>query len=221
MRPHTIATAAALLLALATATPGYALSPSTGGTSVSESSPATAVPSPPATAPANEPSSTGGASPEAGAPQLTGELPTTGPTVPGTRARVRNGVAYAPEAAPLQVKEALWAGNQIVGRPYIYGGGHAAFIARGYDCSGTVSFALHGASLLRTPMDSSEFMGFGQSGAGQWITVFTNPGHMYAIIAGLRLDTSAQGDPSNLKGPRWRPALRSHQGFAVRHPIGL
>ena len=184
-------------------------------------SPATTVAGAPATAPASETASTGGASAEGGSPQLTSGLPTMGPTVPGTRARMRQGVAYAPEAAPLQVKEALWAGNQIVGRPYIYGGGHAAFIARGYDCSGTVSFALHGASLLHMPMDSSEFMGFGQSGAGQWITIFTNPGHMYAIIAGLRLDTSSQGDTSNLKGPRWRPSLRSHQGFQVRHPIGL
>ena len=144
------------------------------------------------------------------------------PTVPGTEAQIVDGLAVAPEAAPIAVKQAIWAANAIIGRPYRYGGGHArGFLDRGYDCSGTVSYALHGGDLLDTPLDSSSFLRWGERGAGQWITVYTNPGHAYAVIAGLRLDTSAAGDPSGLRGPRWRPTLRSSRGFRARHPAGL
>lgn len=141
--------------------------------------------------------------------------------VPGATARVVGGLAAAPMSAPASVQAMIWAGNQIIGLPYIFGGGHASFAARGYDCSGTVSFALHGASLLSTPMDSSEFMHWGGGGVGQWVTVFTNPGHAYMTIAGLRLDTSAADDPSNQQGPRWRPLRTGNRGFKVRHPAGL
>ena len=144
------------------------------------------------------------------------------PTVPGTEAKIVNGLAAAPEAAPDAVKQAIWAANQIIGRPYRYGGGHAkGFVDRGYDCSGTVSVALHGADVLDSPLDSGSMMRWGAAGAGQWITVYANAGHAYAVIAGLRLDTSAAGDPSGLKGPRWRPVLRSSRGFRARHPVGL
>ncbi len=144
------------------------------------------------------------------------------PTVPGTAATIVNGLAAAPDAAPDAVKQAIWAANTIIGRPYRYGGGHArGFVDRGYDCSGTVSVALHGADVLDSPLDSGSFMRWGAAGAGQWITVYANPGHAYAVIAGLRLDTSAAGDPSGLKGPRWRPTLRSSHGFKARHPVGL
>jgi cell wall-associated NlpC family hydrolase len=144
------------------------------------------------------------------------------PTVPGIAATIVDGLAAAPEAAPDAVKQAIWAANGIIGRPYRYGGGHArGFVDRGYDCSGTVSFALHGGSLLDSPLDSGSFMHWGAAGAGQWITVYTNPGHAYAVIAGLRLDTSAAGDPTGLHGPRWRPNLRSSHGFKARHPVGL
>jgi hypothetical protein len=144
------------------------------------------------------------------------------PTVPGTEAKIVNGLAAAPEAAPDAVKQAIWAANQIIGRPYRYGGGHAkGFVDRGYDCSGTVSVALHGADVLDSPLDSGSMMRWGAAGAGQWITVYANAGHAYAVIAGLRLDTSAAGDPSGLKGPRWRPVLRSSHGFKARHPVGL
>jgi cell wall-associated NlpC family hydrolase len=145
------------------------------------------------------------------------------PTVPGVEAKLlESGLAAAPEAAPDAVKQAIWAANGIIGRPYRYGGGHArGFVDRGYDCSGTVSVALHGADLLDSPLDSSSFMRWAAAGAGQWITVYTNPSHAYAVIAGLRLDTSAAGDPSGAKGPRWRPVLRSSHGFKSRHPIGL
>ncbi len=141
--------------------------------------------------------------------------------VPGTLARYVNGLAAAPMSAPAVVQQVIWAGNQIIGLPYIYGGGHASFISPGYDCSGTVSFALHGASLLSTPMDSSEFEVWGSHGAGRWIAVFANAGHAYMTVAGLRLDTSAADDPSNQQGPRWRPLRPENAGFVVRHPLGL
>jgi cell wall-associated NlpC family hydrolase len=173
----------------------------------------TPAPTPPAPAvPAPAPPATGGA--------------TYGvafqPTVPGLVAQAINGVAYAPDQAPDAVKQAIWAANQIVGMPYRLGGGHKlGFTDHAYDCSGTVSFAMHGAGLLAAPRDSSSFMRYGLAGKGQWITVYTNPGHAFAVIAGLRLDTSAAGDPSRASGPRWRPNLRSTRGYRARHPLGL
>jgi cell wall-associated NlpC family hydrolase len=141
--------------------------------------------------------------------------------VPGTTARYVNGLAAAPMSAPAAVQEIIWAGDQIIGLPYIWGGGHASFKAAGYDCSGTVSFALHGADLLATPEDSSEFMNWGSRGVGRWVTIFANGGHAYMTVAGLRLDTSAADDPSTQQGPRWRPLRVENGGFTVRHPTGL
>jgi cell wall-associated NlpC family hydrolase len=141
--------------------------------------------------------------------------------VAGTRAKIVHGFAYAPSDAPLAVQYAIWAGNRIVGLPYVWGGGHQAFTASGYDCSGTVSYALHGGRLLSTPMDSSTLEGFGAAGAGRWITIFANGGHTYMDIAGIRLDTSAAEDPSGGKGPRWRPMRHDNSGYTVRHPVGL
>jgi cell wall-associated NlpC family hydrolase len=141
--------------------------------------------------------------------------------VPGTTARYVDGLAAAPMSAPLAVQQIIWAGNELIGLPYIYGGGHASFISPGYDCSGTVSFALHGANLLATPEDSSEFEKWGSHGAGRWVTIFSNPEHAYMTVAGLRLDTSAANDPSNLQGPRWRPLRPANEGFTIRHPLGL
>jgi len=138
------------------------------------------------------------------------------PTVPGDVGVIRDGVAYAPDNAPLRVKRAIWAANRLRHKPYIYGGGHGSFRSRGYDCSGTVSFALHAAHLLRSPLDSGSFMRWGRRGRGRWITVYTNPGHAWAIIAGMRLDTSGPGE----SGPRWRTESRSARGFRVRHPSG-
>jgi hypothetical protein len=120
---------------------------------------------------------------------------------------------------PTAVQEIIWAGNQIIGLPYIYGGGHESFSSPGYDCSGTVSYALHGASLLATPEDSSELEAWGSHGVGRWVTMFSNPGHAYMTVAGLRLDTSAADDPSNQQGPRWRPLRASNGGYSVRHPL--
>jgi hypothetical protein len=150
-------------------------------------------------------------------------------TVPGTLARLLpDGSAAAPAAAPPAVQQAVWAADKIVGKPYVYGGGHGSFKSAGYDCSGTVSYALHGAGLLESPLDSGSFMAWGRRGPGAWITVFTNPGHAYATIAGLRLDTSAAGvsrrntknAPAFQSGPRWRPVLRDSRGYRQRHPPG-
>jgi cell wall-associated NlpC family hydrolase len=144
------------------------------------------------------------------------------PTVPGLVAQIVNGTAYAPDQAPDAVKQAIWAANSIVGLPYRMGGGHKlGFTDHAYDCSGTVSFALHGGGLLAVPRDSSSFLRYGLKGKGTWITIYTNPGHAFTVIAGLRLDTSAAGDPSGLSGPRWRPNLRSTRGYKARHPVGL
>jgi cell wall-associated NlpC family hydrolase len=141
--------------------------------------------------------------------------------VPGHLGRIVNGFAAAPMNAPPGVQEIIWSGNQIIGLPYIFGGGHASFSSPGYDCSGTVSFALHGAGLLSTPMDSTEFAHWNSRGVGMWVTVFANGGHAYMTVAGLRLDTSAADDPTNQQGPRWRPLRPANAGFVVRHPTGL
>jgi cell wall-associated NlpC family hydrolase len=141
--------------------------------------------------------------------------------VPGTMARYVDGLAAAPMSVPAAVQEIVWAGNELIGLPYIYGGGHASFSSPGYDCSGTVSFALHGANLLQTPEDSSEFEVWGSHGAGRWVTIFANPGHAYMTVAGLRLDTSAADDPTNEQGPRWRPLRQGNEGFTARHPLGF
>ena len=150
--------------------------------------------------------------------------PTTGPlhlVVPGDTAEVVQGIAAAPEAAPLAVQEIIWAADKIVGRPYVYGGGHHTFASNGYDCSGTVSYALHGARLLRTPLDSSQLTAWGRGGQGQWVTILSNAAHAYLDVAGLRLDTSAADDPSNQQGPRWRPLRTGNAGYTLRHPAGL
>jgi hypothetical protein len=156
----------------------------------------------------------------------------TGPEVPGDVAvLLEDGTAAAPANAPDQVKQAIWAANSMQALPYRYGGGHNLKfdVAKGADCSGTVSFALHAAGLLKTPLDSGRFMKWGMKGKGAWITVFTNPGHAYAAIAGLRLDTSVAG-MSRTKGvvasalesgPRWRPMPRPARGFVKRHPVSF
>ena len=173
-------------------------------------------PSPPALTPGQASGATGGSAVAATATTTKPDL-----LVPGTLARYVNGLAAAPMSAPPAVQEIIWAGDELIGLPYIYGGGHASFISPGYDCSGTVSFALHGANLLQTPEDSSEFEVWGSHGAGRWVTIFANPGHAYMTVAGLRLDTSSADDPSNEQGPRWRPLRPENTGYIVRHPLGL
>jgi hypothetical protein len=145
------------------------------------------------------------------------------PLVRGSVGKIIRGVAYAPSYAPVQVQRAIWAGNQIRRTPYIWGGGHGSFKSQGYDCSGAVSFVLHVAGLLNAPMDSGSLMSWGRRGAGRWITVYTNPGHAFIEIAGVRFDTSAEADPHppSGSGPRWRPLFAHPSGFMARHPTGL
>jgi len=136
----------------------------------------------------------------------------------GPRARVlRDGTAIAPDNAPDVVKRVIMAGNEIAKFPYKWGGGHGAWRDNGYDCSGSVSFALAGAGLLGRPLTSGLFMNYGAPGQGHWITIFASPGHIFMYVAGLRFDTSGQGRA----GTRWQEDSRSTAGFAVRHIPGL
>lgn len=145
----------------------------------------------------------------------------SGPTIPGTSALVlSSGLAVPPAAAPRSVKELIWTANRLIGLPYRYGGGHGSFADNAYDCSGSVSYALHAAGLISYPEDSTSLETWGSKGAGRWVTVYTNSGHAWMIVAGIRLDTSSVGDPAGLDGPRWRPALRPTRSFKVRHPLG-
>jgi Putative peptidoglycan binding domain len=129
-----------------------------------------------------------------------------------------DGRAVAPASAPPAVKAAIDAANRIVGKPYKYGGGHGRWEDSGYDCSGAMSYALHGAGLLNRALTSGDFMGWGEAGAGQWITVYAHGGHGYLVIAGLRFDT---GWNNAGKGPRWSEEMRPDDGYTVRHPAGL
>jgi cell wall-associated NlpC family hydrolase len=207
-----IALVTTIAAVLACAPTALAQAPATGGTDTDTSSTTQTTTS----STTSTQAATGGAAygePNPAATQLTPEQ---------TAVLLPNGMAAAPQTAPQEVKDAIAAANEIVGKPYVYGGGHnAKFLSRGYDCSGTVSYALHGASLLRRPLDSGSFMRWGANGPGTWFTIYTNPSHAFMVIAGLRLDTSAAGDPSGLKGPRWRPVLRSTKGFRARHPDGF
>jgi peptidoglycan hydrolase CwlO-like protein len=134
---------------------------------------------------------------------------------PGERASLVGDTAVAPPNAPLVVKAVIEAANEINDTPYVWGGGHGSFTSSGYDCSGAVSYALHGGGLLSTPLDSGGFTGWGSPGAGNWITVYANYGHAYMYVAGLRWDTSGGA------GPRWHSDPRSNSGFTARHPSGF
>jgi cell wall-associated NlpC family hydrolase len=136
----------------------------------------------------------------------------------GRRARVLpDGTAVAPENAPDIVKRVILAANEIAKFPYKWGGGHGAWRDNGYDCSGSVSFALAGAGLLDSPLTSGGFLDYGATGPGRWITIYTNYGHVFMVVAGLRFDTSGQGRA----GTRWQEESVSTSGFAVRHIPGL
>ena len=150
-------------------------------------------------------------------------FPTTGPVVPGKRAALRGRIAIPPAEAPLEVKRAIWAANQLQTKPYRYGGGHRSFNDSGYDCSGTVSYALGAAGLVKAPMPSSGFKNFGAHGKGKWITVYARSGHTFAVIAGLRLDTTAYNTMRRDRNwaPRWQATDRQPSGFVARHPAGL
>jgi hypothetical protein len=145
---------------------------------------------------------------------------TGGTSTPGTgattEARLQDGLAVAPTDAPNRVINAIEAANEIVkGHDYCMGGGHARWKSKCYDCSGSVSYALHGGGLISTQLDSTGFESWGSRGGGRWITVYANAGHAYMVVAGLRFDTSG-ASPS-----RWQSDMRSGDGYVVRHPSGL
>lgn len=140
---------------------------------------------------------------------------------PGGKAALVGGEAVAPPNAPLAVKAALEAGNQINDKPYLWGGGHGSFDSPGYDCSGAMSFIFNAGGLLDTPLDSTGFMSWGLPGGGSWITAYGTAGHAYAVVAGLRWDTAGTGS----SGPRWSTdpvsPVGSPASFVARHPPGL
>jgi len=129
-----------------------------------------------------------------------------------------NGMLIPPASAPARVKRVIAAANKIRSKPYVWGGGHARWWDKGYDCSGAVSFALHGGKFLESPLPSGPMMSWAEEGEGRWITVWANGGHAYAEIAGFRWDTSGDGEGET--GPRWHEDLRDNVGFTARHPAG-
>jgi hypothetical protein len=147
------------------------------------------------------------------------------PPPPPEEATLVNGRVIAPASAPIRVKRVIEAANRLVEKPYIYGGGHKPFssrLDRGYDCSGSVSYALFGGRFLRSPLPSGALMSWGQDGPGQWITVYASGGHAYVVVAGLRFDTSMHDPnaPGPGTGPRWSKSLRKSKAFVARHPRG-
>jgi len=139
-------------------------------------------------------------------------VPATGKAVVG-----EDGLATAPADAPPQVKAIIDAGNRIATKPYKYGGGHGKWEDSGYDCSGSMSYAFHGAGMLDEALDSTGFMSWGEAGEGEWVTIYAKGSHAYMIVAGLRFDTSGRSD----QGTRWQAKMRSTSGYTVRHPEGL
>jgi hypothetical protein len=132
------------------------------------------------------------------------------------------GEAVAPPGAPAIVRRVIAAADEIDRTPYIWGGGHASFTAKGYDCSGAVSYALHGAGLLGYTMVSGQLADYGEPGPGRWITIYADDEHVFMVVAGLRYDT--RNDPEGVSGPRWKMAAPESSAlprFAVRHPAGL
>jgi cell wall-associated NlpC family hydrolase len=138
--------------------------------------------------------------------------------VPGGKGTVTaDGYAIAPSFAPQVVKDVIAAGNLITMTPYKWGGGHGSWTDTGYDCSGSVSFALHGGGLVDSPLVSGDYARWGSKGPGRWITIYANGGHVYMVVAGMRFDTSAR----SVSGSRWTEEMRPSDGFTVTHPRGL
>jgi hypothetical protein len=138
---------------------------------------------------------------------------------PTAKARLLpNGQLVPPASAPAKVKLVIAAANKIRTKPYIWGGGHGQWWDAGYDCSGSVSFALHGGKFLTSPLPSGPLETWGEEGEGSWISVYANSGHAYMTVAGFRFDTS--GDEGAETGPRWHTEMRDNVGYVVRHPTG-
>ncbi|HEY1359991.1 MAG TPA: hypothetical protein VGF21_16945 [Thermoleophilaceae bacterium] len=146
------------------------------------------------------------------------------PPPPPKKAKIRaDGKAIAPRGAPRRVKRVITAANRLIGKPYRYGGGHRTFssrLDRGYDCSGSVSYALYGGRFLRSPLPSGDLMHWARKGTGRWITVYANGGHAYVYVAGLRFDTGMRDDPDHT-GPAWSKKLRRNDSYVPRHPRGF
>jgi cell wall-associated NlpC family hydrolase len=136
----------------------------------------------------------------------------------GKTAVIVSGRAVPPAGLPRQVMQIISAGNQIVGLPYKYGGGHRSFSDSGYDCSGTVSYALRGAGLIQSPGTSGSFRSYGSRGVGKHVTIYAKNGHTFIVVAGLRLDTGYNGEN---EGPKWSTRSRPIKGYVARHPAGL
>jgi cell wall-associated NlpC family hydrolase len=130
---------------------------------------------------------------------------------------LKGGIALPPIEAPQPVHDIIEAGNSIARTPYLWGGGHGKWLDKGYDCSGSISYALAAGGLLGGPQDSSRLMGWGKPGPGRWVTIYTNPTHVYMVVAGVRFDTSGQ----RVTGSRWQSTMRPGGGFVARHPPGL
>ena len=131
----------------------------------------------------------------------------------------RGGRTYRPGrgGVPNVVRRIIAAGDRIAHKPYKYGGGHGQWNDSGYDCSGSVSYALHGAGLLSSSLTSGGFMSWGRSGPGRWVTIYASPSHVYMVVAGRRFDTTGRSE----SGTRWQADDRSSAGYVVRHPPGL
>lgn len=140
----------------------------------------------------------------------------TGPD--GAVALTARGNARVPANAPKEVAAIIGSANAIARFPYVYGGGHGSFVDTAYDCSGSVSYALAGAGLMDAPLASGGFATWGEPGPGKWVSIYTNPGHMFMTVGGVRYDTSGR---SGVFGSRWNATPRSFAGFTVRHPKGL
>jgi cell wall-associated NlpC family hydrolase len=141
------------------------------------------------------------------------------PSTAAVRASVSSGGhAQTPIGAPDVIARIIAGGNAIAKFPYIWGGGHGSFVDSGYDCSGSVSYALAAAGILDSPLVSGQFAKWGAPGPGKWVTIYANDGHVFMYVAGLRFDTSGRDGPF---GSRWQTAPRSLAGFEVRHPAGL
>jgi peptidoglycan hydrolase-like protein with peptidoglycan-binding domain len=136
---------------------------------------------------------------------------------PGQSAVLKRGRLSGAGGGPATVRRIVAAANRIAGKPYKYGGGHGQWDDSGYDCSGSVSYALHGAGLLDSALTSGGFMSWGEPGKGRWVTIYANPGHVYMIVNGRRFDTTGRDE----SGSRWQSRSRSPAGYTVRHPPGL
>jgi hypothetical protein len=131
--------------------------------------------------------------------------------------RSQRGSPRRPGGLPIRVRRIIAAGNRIADKPYKYGGGHGRWEDSGYDCSGSVSYALHGAGYLSSALTSGGFMSWGSPGKGRWVTIYAAPGHVYMVVNGRRFDTTGRAE----NGTRWQPGDRSSAGYVVRHPPGL